>query len=42
MYSKVYTCNVDSNKCVVMMKEVMRNELYCPGIKCDQQAKEEK
>jgi hypothetical protein len=21
MYSKVYTCNVDSNKCVVMMKE---------------------
>jgi len=24
------------------MKEVMRNESYCPGIKCDQHEKEEK
>jgi hypothetical protein len=29
-------------KCVVMTKEVMRNELYYPGIKCDQHKKEEK
>jgi len=42
MYSKVYTCNVDSNKCVVMMKEVKCNELHCPGIICDQHEKEEK